>query len=495
MIAYILRRMLWMIPTFLGILVINFGVLRLQGLTLSQQMSAQAGQGAETGERKAEQAAGAVENYLGRFRRSGNDLPALVNLRGFLDKDDLVEWLRETQRTPHNRDEDSERNQREKELWLQGRLAVEPLAQVLADDALAELHGPASMALSLCAYVPLNVEDLERFGPEREAHVRERNSQLKRLRIDHINAPETGFRTTDPAAGQKRRYLLALAARDTEFTRTAGDRWGSILWRTGFVDFLGKLFTGNLYSETQKRYVFDLLGERWYITLWLNLASIAIAWGISIPLGIRSARRIGTLEDKVTTNSLFFLWSLPTFFIGTLLLHHLCTDTQNGEKLFPNRGLSSPGSLWMSTPAYLYDLLWHAALPLAVLCYGSFTALSRYMRANVLEQLNSDYARTARAKGCSEDQVVYRHVTRNSMVTMITLGSGLLAELFGGFVIVEYIFSIPGLGSLLIDAARQQDAPLVMGSTVISVALLLVGILVADVLYAVVDPRIRSRYG
>jgi len=117
------------------------------------------------------------------------------------------------------------------------------------------------------------------------------------------------------------------------------------------------------------------------------------------------------------------------------------------------------------------------------------------MRANVLEQLNADYVRTARAKGCDEDRIVYRHVTRNSMVTMITLGSGLLSELFGGFVIVEWIFSINGLGSLLIDAALQRDAPLVMGSTLISVVLLLVGILVADICYALVDPRMRSRYG
>src|SRR6185436_8101527 len=144
------------------------------------------------------------------------------------------------------------------------------------------------------------------------------------------------------------------------------------------------------------------IGERWYVTFWLNIASIIIAWGISIPLGIRSARRMGTIEDRVTTNSLFLLWSLPTFFVGTLLLHHLCTDSSHGAALFPNRGLSSPDSMWYSTPRYLLDLLWHATLPLIVLSYGSFTALSRYMRGNLLEQLNADYTRTARAKGASE---------------------------------------------------------------------------------------------
>jgi peptide/nickel transport system permease protein len=201
------------------------------------------------------------------------------------------------------------------------------------------------------------------------------------------------------------------------------------------------------------------------------------------------------LEDRTTTTALFMAWSMPSMFLGTLLLYHLCTDTSGSKAWFPNRGLSSDNSLWMPTGQYLWDLLWHAALPLFVLSYASFTALSRYMRANLLEQLDADYVRTARAKGCSDDQVVYGHATRNSLITMITLGSGLLAELFSGALIVELIFSIPGLGWLMLDAAIQQDGPLLMGSTVISVSLLLFGILVADLLYAVADPRIRSRYG
>ena len=117
------------------------------------------------------------------------------------------------------------------------------------------------------------------------------------------------------------------------------------------------------------------------------------------------------------------------------------------------------------------------------------------MRGNLLDQLGSDYIRTARAKGCDETRVVYGHALRNSMITMITLGSTLLAALFGGFIFVESIFSIPGLGLLLLDATRQNDAPLIMGSTIISVVLLLVSILISDILYALVDPRIRGSYG
>jgi peptide/nickel transport system permease protein len=479
-----------MIPTFLGILVINFAVLRLQGLNLAQQMAAATPSG--EGERKVEAANQAVETWLTRFRRTGNDLPALVNLRGFVGTGTIVDRLEAAERRPGRSEAERQRAELE-DLWFQGPLLVEPLTAVLADDAQARLHGPASMALSLCAYRPLLPEDLDRIAPAEQNRIRARNEELKRLRIAYLNTADGGYRTQDPRAVEKRSRLLALLAADrAEFARD-GRRWSAILAETGFSDFMGRLCTGRLYSETRKAWVFSLIADRWQVTFGLSLTAILIAWGISIPLGIRSARRAGTVEDGITTNVLFLTWSLPSFFVGTLLLHHLCTD-HGGGAWFPNRGLSSPDNLWMSTPAYLLDVLWHAVLPLTVLCYASFTSLSRYMRANVLEQLSSDYARTARAKGCDEDTVTWRHVVPNSMITMITLGAGLLAGLFGGSVVVEYIFSIPGLGSLLLDAARQQDAPLVMGSTIISVLLLLVGILIADLLYGVVDPRIRARY-
>jgi peptide/nickel transport system permease protein len=148
----------------------------------------------------------------------------------------------------------------------------------------------------------------------------------------------------------------------------------------------------------------------------------------------------------------------------------------------------------MPTTTYLLDLLWHAALPLVTLTYASFVALSRYLRADLIEQLHGDYIRTARAKGGDDDRVVYRHALPNSTLTLITLSSGLLAELFSGALLVELIFSINGLGRLLLDAALQQDAPLIMGATVVQVGLLLIGILIADLCYGLADPRIRSRY-
>lgn len=501
MLAYVIRRLLLMIPTFLGILIINFVVLRLQGPTLVEQMQVSGGMGegatAGGGDRKVQGAAKDVENYLDRFRRAGNDLPAIINLRGFHDADDYAGWLRDTIADGRYKDTPSKRNRLEKELWLAGPQAVVPLVAVLADEANADIHALAAQALTYCAYITLNPRDLSGMPGAELQRIQQRNETLRNNRILHINSAEAGVSVIDSRAAEKRATLLALFSEpqtQADYAARTGHPLAAMVLGTGFVDFVTQLATLNLYSESRKEYVFTVIADRWSITFWLNTIAIIIAWAVSIPLGIRSARRIGTFEDRITTTGLFLAWSMPAMFLGTLLLYHFCTDTAASKAWFPNRGLSSEGSLWMSTGEYLLDLLKHAFLPLVVLSYASFTALSRYMRANLLEQLDADYVRTARAKGCSDDTVVYGHASRNSLITMITLGSGLLSSLFSGALIVELIFSIPGLGWLMLEAAIERDAPLLMGSTVITVSLLLVGILIADLLYAVADPRIRSRY-
>lgn len=492
MLAYLIRRVLWMIPTFLVILIINFGILRLQRPPLSFEMSG--GQSQEDlGTRDAEKVNANLVNYLGRLKRTGNDLPALINTRGFYDKEELAEEIRSIEASDDQKE--SGRYNRELELKTSGHLLVEPLIAILRDDALQELHAPASDIFYMCAYTPLNPEDRDVYTNEELKEINLRNFSLRGLTINYMNEPDTGFQLRDDEYEQKRQKIFDWYAQHKEAYQHAGRAWSALLGETGFTVFMTKLITGNLWSETRKRYVFDVIAERWQVTLWLNIFSILIAWGIAVPLGIRSARRQGTLEDAATTNTLFLLWSLPNFFIGALLLHHFCTESSTGVKWFPHRGLASDDAIWYGIFGYLGDLIWHGFLPLIVLTYASFTVLSRYMRGNLLEQLSADYVRTARAKGASEDQIVYGHSMRNSMITMITLGAGLLSELFGGFIIVETIFTIDGLGLLLLEAVLQEDAPLVMGSVVISVLLLMIGFLIADIMYAVVDPRIRSQYG
>jgi peptide/nickel transport system permease protein len=491
--AYLVRRLLWMVPTLFGILLINFGVLRLQGDSFEKVLKEQAEGG--PGEKKARAIADQnLEGALLELAPTGNLLPALINLRGFVDKDEAVAWLARAEDGPGR--SPAARHRAAKSIWSAGWLLVEPLAAVLADDQLQRLHGPASRALVLCAYSPPTADLRDRLGAAGFAHLQARNRARQDLAIRFANDAQ-GYRTgpdTDPDYAAKRADLLAFCDRyRADFDRT-GRRWNAVLGETGFTHFLGRLCTGQLYSHKRQQYVFRLIADRWYVTLGLQVLAIVIAWSVSVPLGIWAARRAGTRREHAVATGLFAAWSLPSFVVGTVLLALLCTDSTDSKALFPNRGLTSPDTVWMSGGGLVLDWLWHAALPLLVLSYASFTALSRYMRGSLLDQLGSDYLRTARAKGADEDRVIYRHAVPNSLITMITLGSGLLAALFGSSLFVEKIFSINGLSMLLYEAAVARDIPLVMGSTVISVVLLLVGILIADLLYAVADPRIRSRY-
>jgi peptide/nickel transport system permease protein len=199
--------------------------------------------------------------------------------------------------------------------------------------------------------------------------------------------------------------------------------------------------------------------------------------------------RPGSWLDSISTTTIFMLYSLPSFWVGTLILIYLC----GGDYflLFPPAGLHSldfdpSWPLWRK----IDDYSWHIAMPVLCETYAAFAALSRYMRSSMLENTLQDYVRTARAKGLSERVVVLKHILRNSLIPMVTMLADLLPSLVGGSVIVETIFSIPGIGQLGYQAVLARDYPVVLALFAISSALTLLGILVADLLLAFVDPRI-----
>jgi len=199
--------------------------------------------------------------------------------------------------------------------------------------------------------------------------------------------------------------------------------------------------------------------------------------------------RSGSLLDRVSTLTVFALYSLPTFWVGTLILVFLC----GGDYLdwFPSAGLRSldhdaSWPLWKRAG----DYLWHLGMPLLCFTYASFAALSRFMRTSMLENARQDYIRTARAKGLPERQVVLKHMLRNSLIPIITILAGILPGLIGGAVIIETIFSVPGLGQLGYQAVLARDYPVVQALFAASSALTLLGILLSDLALALVDPRI-----
>lgn len=261
------------------------------------------------------------------------------------------------------------------------------------------------------------------------------------------------------------------------FTEAQYPRW---LVRMMLLDF------GN--SIKDNRPVWDHIKESVPVSLIFTFISFILAYMIAIPLGIYSATHQYTTGDKVTTVILFILYSLPNFWVATMAI--VFFGGGDFLDIFPVSGLHSLGAEDMSSWEYFKDLAHHVALPLIIWTYGSFSALSRYMRGSMLEVIRQDYIRTARAKGLSERVVTYKHALRNSLIPIITMLANLLPLAISGSIIIESIFSIPGMGQLSFNAVLFRDYPIIMAVTTISAMLTLFGILLSDLLYAVVDPRI-----
>lgn len=231
--------------------------------------------------------------------------------------------------------------------------------------------------------------------------------------------------------------------------------------------------------------------ERIPVTLKLNLWSLLLVYLLAVPIGIYSAIRRNHWSERLLSLGLFLLYSLPSFWVGLLLLLFFASDLF--LDIFPVTGLEPPAAAtWgRSTWDILLLRARHYVLPVVCLSYGSLAGLSRYARVGLLEVISQDYIRTARAKGVSEARVILVHALRNGMIPLITLFAGLLPGLVAGSVIVEYIFSIEGMGSLAIQALGSRDYPLMMAIFTMGSFLTLVGILLSDLCYAVVDPRIH----
>jgi len=241
-------------------------------------------------------------------------------------------------------------------------------------------------------------------------------------------------------------------------------------------------------SLRDHRRIIDKLKERIPVSVKLSALSLLLAYLISIPVGVYSATHPYSTIDRVTTILLFGLYSLPNFWVATMAIVYL----GGGDfwNVFPVYGLASPASDGWPWWQRFGDQLWHLVLPVTCLTYYTLAVLSRYMRVGMLEVIRQDFVRTARAKGLSERLVVYRHALRNSLIPIVTLMADLLPALIGGSIVVETLFSIPGMGALSYEAVFTRDYPLVMAIFTLSAFLTLTGILLADFLYTLVDPRI-----
>jgi peptide/nickel transport system permease protein len=253
-----------------------------------------------------------------------------------------------------------------------------------------------------------------------------------------------------------------------------------------WVKKLAVLDLGQSFS-TDHRPVADKILERLPITILLNVMSLILILAIAIPIGVLSAVHQNSLFDKLTSILVFVGFAMPTFWLALLLM--ILFGVQLGW--LPISGIRSLNYEYLPAGAALWDLVKHLILPVVLSAFGGLAGLSRYMRSNMLEVIRQDYITTARAKGLSERVVIYKHALRNALLPVITILGLSIPGLIGGSVVFETIFAIPGMGQLFYMSVMARDYPVVMGILFIGAVLTLLGNLIADVSYAVADPRIR----
>ena len=253
-----------------------------------------------------------------------------------------------------------------------------------------------------------------------------------------------------------------------------------------YLCFYGDLFTGKTVSWKDNQSVLGKIWERFLNSLPLFVVGTLITWTLSFPVGIRAAIFRGGLYDRSTTFLSYLLISSPGFFFAYVLIIFVVNTFQ-----VPVIGMETFGLGEAPWPNTLMDRVWHLLLPSMLGATGGIAVLSRYVRGQMLEVEGQDYVRTAKAKGLPPEQVHYKHALRNALLPFVTMFGLILPGLIGGSVIIESIFSWPGMGRMAYEAILARDYAVILTVNFISAVLVLAGTFVSDLLYLVVDPRIR----
>ncbi len=260
----------------------------------------------------------------------------------------------------------------------------------------------------------------------------------------------------------------------------------------GYLKWIGNLLQGDLgRSFKYDKPVSQVISENMWVSFAIAVIATILQFLIAIPLGVTSATHQYSKRDYAVTVFTMIGISLPTYFFAAVIVKIFSVELG----WFPSTGLVSASAIYSKdlagTIQKLLDMAHHLVLPIFCTVILSLGGLMRYTRTNILEVLNSDYIRTARAKGLTENQVIYKHAFRNTMIPLVTLLAGILPSLFGGMMITEEVFAIDGIGRLAYNALSQGDIPFIMGYNMFLAVLTVVGTLFSDIMYSVVDPRVK----
>lgn len=258
-----------------------------------------------------------------------------------------------------------------------------------------------------------------------------------------------------------------------------------------YVRWMGRMVTGDLGSSvTLKKPVAEIIGDYVWNTFYLNVVSLIVALVFAIPIGIRQAVKKGSIFDNFWTVFSLLGTSVPTFFFALILIFFIGLN-------IPGMPINGMRDTMLASFGYdnifqeIGDVALHSIFPVIVLAFSSFASFSRYVRNSMIEVINMDYIRTARSKGLKEKVIIYKHAFKNAQIPLVTLLGLYIPSLFSGAVILESVFIWPGIGKILIDAINQRDNSLVMACLMFSAILMLLGNLLSDICYSIVDPRIK----
>lgn len=480
---YILKRILLMIPTIFAISLVIFLILNLAPGTPGGTLAGATGSGGT------QEATGSRREAVRVFKTQFNlDKPILFNTRYALKTSAIEKYIRdilnENGKVPM-------KNVIKAQDTLEdyGQYSVPALIDIINNSKNVKIRDMAAQILSQNAPRPL-----------RDIYSRKQDEKTKALN-EEIDRENMVLKTFDFATGASESEKQKAIKKWNDWFNQHKDRFA---YSTGakirifFLDTRFAKYWWNLIhldfgvSHLDKQPVIGKILSKLKYSLCLSVPSVLIAYIISVPLGVFSSVKQNTIYDRMIAAVLFMLYSLPSFFVATLLLFFF---SKGGDyfHIFPTGGFQDTEYWQFTTLGQIKDVLWHLVLPLISLTYASFASLSRYARSGMLEVIRSDYIRTARAKGLSEFVVIVKHAMRNGMIPIITLLGTILPVIIGGSVIIEYIFGIPGMGLLTITSIYNRDYNVIMGIELISAMLVLIGILISDILYAWVDPRISFK--
>ncbi|QDG54443.1 ABC transporter permease [Persicimonas caeni] len=496
MTTYIVKRILLMIPTLFIIVLVVFGVLQLAPGKPSQ------GQAGSTGAESA-QGAEARESYRIFKEQFNFDKPVFFNFRYNIDTDEVkqrLEILADQQlpvcpdegAKPENCISASEKPESGKvidardtiEDW--GEYIVPHLYAIAQKSDRLDVRLLAIDQLAINAQLDLKNEFSDKQSDEDRAFNKKAYAENQKIQGWTLPADVSATQVNELLDEKWGPWLEEHAER---FDYDLGEKFWITVSDTRFAKYWGNLLNFDFgISHVDKQPILPKVIEKMKVSIVLGFFSIFFAYLISVPLGVWSAYKQHTTADQVVTVVLFMLYSLPSFFTAVLLLQWFTTG--NPFEWFPTGGFEGNNVDSMTTWEHVTSVAYHMVLPVFCLTYGALASLSRYARSGLLDVIRADYIRTARAKGLSEPMVIIKHAVRNGMIPILTLLGTLLPALIGGSVVLEFVFNIPGMGLYMLNSIFLKDYNAIMALTLFSAVLTLIGILLSDISYAVVDPRI-----